>query len=156
MGSTYFTWDMSFTACDYDRLLDRGFVDSHGKHDSAEAFDELVAAVRKTMAEWYVRVGKHVLDCAPSFMGDIDERPKTSTSSSYPTVGRIVHFTPDNEPTKACRPAIVTGATNLLQQTLDLCVISPVGMTFERDVRTDYGCIDEPTPSTWHWPERTD
>lgn len=67
MASEYATWDILFMVCDRDRLSARGFIDSHGQHDSDEALDELSARIRAVLTEWHNRVGKHVLDCAPTF-----------------------------------------------------------------------------------------
>jgi hypothetical protein len=87
-----------------------------------------------------------------------------------PTVGRIVHYvsygTPGGEYGSECRAAVVTAAGRGLEektwnmeatnggdtaQEVDLCVLNPEGMFFNRGVSQD-----EPTKrgGTWHWPER--
>lgn len=88
-----------------------------------------------------------------------------------PTVGRIVHYTshgtPDGTYGKECRAAIITGVDEYqpsddghLVGHVDLCVLNPTGMFFNRSVHQEE--LDdkiEPGPSgrtggTWHWPER--
>jgi hypothetical protein len=80
-----------------------------------------------------------------------------------PSVGRVVHYTsygtPGGEYTSECRAAIVTEviddhlfAARGVNPPLSLCVLSPNGMFFDRNV--------DPGPAgdggTWHWPERVD
>lgn len=79
MSSEHWTWDINLYACDWDRLHARGFVDSHGNHDSDETFAELSACIREVLTEWYNRVGKHVLDGPPDFFGDIEDTCTTNT-----------------------------------------------------------------------------
>jgi hypothetical protein len=76
-------------------------------------------------------------------------------SESTPTVGRIVHYvsygTPKGEFTSQCRAAIVTAVNE--DKTLDLAVLNPTGMFFNRSVWGDH---TENQGGTWHWPERAD
>lgn len=87
-----------------------------------------------------------------------------------PSVGHIVHYvsygTPRGEYRSQCRAAIVTAvyedpdpadpATVLPGETrrmgeVDLCVLNPEGMFFNRDVPQN----ESAKPGgTWHWPER--
>jgi hypothetical protein len=88
-----------------------------------------------------------------------------------PTVGRIVHYvsygTPGGEYGQECRAAVVTAvgrgaeektrdieATNGgdMAQEVDLCVLNPEGMFFNRDVK-QYEPV-KTVGGTWHWPER--
>ncbi len=89
-----------------------------------------------------------------------------------PSVGRIVHYvsygTPGGEYGSECRAAVVTAVgltpdqmaaslqpteTGSYAQLLDLCVLNPEGMFFNRNVPQN-----EPLKSggTWHWPERVE
>lgn len=76
-----------------------------------------------------------------------------------PSVGRIVHYrsygTPGGEYPSVCRAAIVTAVeaahpTDRALGLVDLCVLNPEGMFFNRGVRQDDG---EHRGGTWHWPE---
>lgn len=87
-----------------------------------------------------------------------------------PSVGRIVHYTshgtPDGTYGKECRAAIVTAVDEYqpsdghLVGHVDLCVLNPTGMFFNRGVhQEELADKIEPGPSgrtggTWHWPER--
>lgn len=96
-----------------------------------------------------------------------------------PSVGRIVHYvsygTPGGEYRSECRAAIVTavddyqdsGASDVHIGHVDLCVLNPTGMFFNRqvmqhngDVGHDHAGAEIPQRSypggTWHWPERVD
>jgi len=81
-----------------------------------------------------------------------------------PSVGRIVHYvsygTPGGEYPSVCRAAIITAVDNYqdpkLDDTLhvgavDLCVLNPEGMFFNRGVLQRE---DEHRGGSWHWPER--
>lgn len=78
------------------------------------------------------------------------------------SVGRIVHYvsygTPGGEYTSECRAAVVTAVDEYQPSTgdhfighVDLCVLNPTGMFFNRGVHHDE---DEKRGGTWHWPER--
>ena len=86
-----------------------------------------------------------------------------------PSVGRTVHYqsygTPGGEYGSVCRAAIITAVPNpdaipmtpydvVPEGTVDLCVLNPEGMFFNRGVR--YGVAQDETHAggTWHWPER--
>jgi hypothetical protein len=91
--------------------------------------------------------------------------------SQKPSVGRIVHYTsygtPGGEYQSVCRAAVVTSvypmderdrrAMALLPDVepywIDLCVLNPEGMYFNRTVR--HGGLEN-KGGTWHWPERVD
>ncbi|MFC8490733.1 hypothetical protein ACFUJU_07985 [Streptomyces sp. NPDC057235] len=79
-----------------------------------------------------------------------------------PSVGRIVHYvsygTPGGEYTSQCRAAIITEVDEYQPSDdgqfvghLNLCVLSPDGMFFNKGVLQDK---DEHRGGTWHWPER--
>jgi hypothetical protein len=80
-----------------------------------------------------------------------------------PTVGRIVHYvsygTPGGEYQSECRAAVVTAVDNYQDQGdvpthighVDLCVLNPEGMFFNKGVLQDESLIKG---GTWHWPER--
>jgi hypothetical protein len=79
--------------------------------------------------------------------------------SFAPGVGRIVHYrsygTPGGEYPSTCRAAVIT-AVNPPEDdgdrpTLDLCVLNPEGMFFNRGVYKD---ANGETGGTWHVPER--
>lgn len=69
-----------------------------------------------------------------------------------PSVARMVHYvsygTPGGEYPSVCRAATVTAVTD--NNTVDLCVMNPEGLFFNRNVT-----LDEATKAggTWHWPE---
>ena len=86
-----------------------------------------------------------------------------------PSVGRIVHYvsygTPGGEYTSQCRAAIVAGvpvgalppadgplAWNSDAVVLDLVVLNPTGMFFNRCPQSE----DNHAGGTWHWPEAVD
>lgn len=72
-----------------------------------------------------------------------------------PSVGRIVHYrsygTPGGEFMPECRAAVVTSVIN--DTTVDLAVLNPEGMFFNRGVYLD-GNQAAGAGGTWHWPER--
>lgn len=80
-----------------------------------------------------------------------------------PSVGRIVHYvsygTPGGEYPSVCRAAVVTavdpgtGAEGFDPENVDLCVLNPEGMFFNRHVRQSE---EEHRGGTWHWPERVE
>lgn len=75
-----------------------------------------------------------------------------------PKVADIVHYvsygTPHGEYKSVCRAAIITAIGEEYDkgiEVIDLCVINPEGMYFNRSVDHD----EEPgNGGTWHWPER--
>lgn len=73
-----------------------------------------------------------------------------------PSVGRIVHYvsygTPGGEYTSECRAAVVTH-TDPKGDTVDLAVLNPTGMFFNRALLHDE---DGKAGGTWHWPERVE
>lgn len=109
-----------------------------------------------------------------------------------PSVGRIVHYvsygTPGGEFSKACRAAIVTAVRDGEPVPehgapyVDLCVLNPSGVFFDRQIGFDDGGETAGAPDcpireshgsphrycqcgwveashrggTWHWPERID
>lgn len=83
-------------------------------------------------------------------------------AEQQPSVGRTVHYvsygTPGGEYTSKCRAAIVTeldeyqpGNDGQFIGHLNLCVLNPEGMFFNKGVLQDEG---EHRGGTWHWPER--
>lgn len=84
-----------------------------------------------------------------------------------PSVGRIVHYvsygTPGGEYASQCRAAIVTEVDEYQPSSyqpssaeqfvghVNLCVLSPNGMFFDKGVLQDE---DSHRGGTWHWPER--
>lgn len=70
-----------------------------------------------------------------------------------PTVGRIVHYrsygTPDGEYEPKCRAAIVTEVSPIPLGVVDLAVVNPSGLFFDRNVRLDETGT---RGGTWHWP----
>lgn len=89
-----------------------------------------------------------------------------------PSVGRIVHYvsygTPGGEYTSQCRAAIVAAVpgavwTEESGQPLDLVVLNPTGLFFNRCTQDEGGVSETPgapdvrsyRAGTWHWPERT-
>jgi hypothetical protein len=81
----------------------------------------------------------------------------TQREGQQPSIGRIVHYvsygTPGGEYTSRCRAAVVTDVRN---GKIDLCVLNPTGLFFNRDVRhADLVPNTAMHPGgTWHWPER--
>lgn len=75
-------------------------------------------------------------------------------SNPRPTVGRIVHYvsygTPGGEYTSECRAAVVTAVREDVD-TVDIAVLNPTGMFFDRSVEHDE---TDKRGGTWHWPER--
>jgi hypothetical protein len=107
-----------------------------------------------------------------------------------PSVGRIVHYvsygTPGGEYTSQCRAAIITSVRDMDPVPehgvpyIDLCVLNPEGMFFNRNCLYDEGAETPGSPGcrnsethgnpfrycacgwaeasrkggTWHWPER--
>ncbi len=75
-----------------------------------------------------------------------------------PSIGRIVHYhsygTPGGEYASEPRAAIITAVSayddGTVISTVDLCVLNPEGMFFNRAVKYS----DEPTPGHWTWPPR--
>jgi hypothetical protein len=107
-------------------------------------------------------------------------------AEQIPSVGRTVHYvlygTPGGEYTSECRAAIITAVdADSDGEIVDLCVLNPTGMFFNRDTVIDEGAetpgdLQCPNISqhgnpfrycacgwqeakkaggTWHWPERT-
>lgn len=84
-----------------------------------------------------------------------------------PSIGRIVHYvsygTPGGEYTSQCRAAIITALRHdqvmkdfewvTIEDTVDLCVLNPEGLFFNREVRHDESGHKG---GTWHWPERVE
>lgn len=77
-----------------------------------------------------------------------------------PSVGRIVHYvsygTPGGEYGQECRAAVVTAvgdqaAIDGEMMDVDLCVLNPTGLFFNRDVSFS---DDSRVGGSWHWPER--
>jgi hypothetical protein len=79
--------------------------------------------------------------------------------TDMPSVGRIVHYvsygTPGGEYASVCRAAVVTavpsGVFELGAMPVDLAVLNPEGMFFNRGVPHSEL---EHHGGTWHWPER--
>ena len=73
--------------------------------------------------------------------------------TDQPSVGRVVHYTsygtPNGEYSSVCRAAVITSAE---AGVVDLCVLNPEGVFFNRGVALAMG--DDRTGGTWHWPER--
>lgn len=71
-----------------------------------------------------------------------------------PSVGRIVHYmsygTPKGEYTPMCRAAVITRVPGDADESIDLCVLNPEGLFFNRNVSYS----DDHEGGTWHWPER--
>ena len=73
-----------------------------------------------------------------------------------PSVGRIVHYvsygTPGGEYESQCRAAVITAVhTEFL---VDLAVLNPEGMFFNREVTHSGVALSAHGGGTWHWPER--
>lgn len=70
-----------------------------------------------------------------------------------PTVGRIVHYqsygTPGGEYKSQPRAAVVTAVHT--DDVVDLCVLNPEGMFFNRSVQRDV----DGKGGTWNWPPRS-
>jgi hypothetical protein len=80
--------------------------------------------------------------------------------SQKPSVGRIVHYvsygTPGGEYPSVCRAAIITATKTRpsgLPGIVDLCVLNPEGVFFNREVQQDEV---QKKGGTWHWPERVE
>ncbi len=75
-----------------------------------------------------------------------------------PSVGRVVHYvaygTPNSEHKPEHLAAIITSVFTLAssgdEQTVGLCVLDPVGIFFNQDVRRD---DTGQASGTWHFPE---
>lgn len=71
-----------------------------------------------------------------------------------PTVGRIVHYvsygTPGGEYSSQCRAAIIAGVPDGSFVAVDLVVLNPTGLFFNRCEQSEA----EHRGGTWHWPER--
>ncbi len=77
-------------------------------------------------------------------------------AAQQPSVGRVVHYvsrgSADGVFGRECRAAIITAVDQDNPEAIvDLCVLNPGGMFFDRDVVSDE---DEHGGGTWHWPER--
>jgi hypothetical protein len=74
-----------------------------------------------------------------------------------PSVGRIVHYvsygTPGGEYPSVCRAAVIT-AVNTDDGNVDLCVLNPEGMFFNRGVELGGDRLHQ--GGSWHWPERVE
>lgn len=72
-----------------------------------------------------------------------------------PSVGRIVHYssygTPGGEYSSVCRAAIIAAVKD--EHTVDLVVLNPEGLFFNKDVE-QFNISKK--GGTWHWPERVD
>lgn len=83
-------------------------------------------------------------------------------SDQQPSVGRIVHYvsygTPGGEYKSECRAAVVTAVPAAMwegnRQPVDLCVLNPEGLFFNRNVPHEEGDGVYPRGGSWHWPER--
>lgn len=87
-----------------------------------------------------------------------------------PSVGRVVHYvsygTPGGEYPSECRAAIVTAVDEYQPSDgfvghVDLCVLNPTGLFFNRGVHYDEGTVGDNhvrthRGGTWHWPERVE
>jgi hypothetical protein len=75
-----------------------------------------------------------------------------------PSVGRTVHYTsygtPGGEYPSVCRAAVVTAVDPNEPRYVDLCVLNPEGLFFNRHVRMADDMISG--GGTWHWPERVE
>jgi hypothetical protein len=71
-----------------------------------------------------------------------------------PSVGRIVHYTsygtPGGEYPSVCRAAVIAAVDNEAAMSVDLVVLNPEGLFFNKGVPYS----DDPIGGTWHWPER--
>ncbi len=71
-----------------------------------------------------------------------------------PHIGDSVHYvsygTPGGEYASVCRAAVITAVRKTLGW-VDLCVLNPEGMFFNRDVGQDERLK---RGGTWHWPEQ--
>lgn len=76
------------------------------------------------------------------------------TTRPVPSSGRVVHYhaegTPGGEYASEPRAAIVTavGSPGYPYSNVDLCVLTPSGICFHRDV--EYSAV--PHPGRWTWP----
>jgi hypothetical protein len=76
-----------------------------------------------------------------------------------PSIGRVVHYvsfgTPGGEFLPEHRAAIVTAVDPSNPEIVDLAVLNPTGMFFNRGVVHRDPSIGGGNPGgTWHWPER--
>lgn len=77
-----------------------------------------------------------------------------------PSLGRIVHYqshgSPNGQHSSQPRAAIITstyeGTPFEVEQRVDLCVLNPTGMYFDK--ATPFDAAEIPAPGTWHWPPR--
>lgn len=74
-----------------------------------------------------------------------------------PSIGRIVHYvaygTPGGEyKAEAHRAAIITQVHT--DTCVDICILNPTGLFFTTSAQ--FNGDAEPTPGTWHWPERVE
>jgi hypothetical protein len=76
-----------------------------------------------------------------------------------PSVGRVVHYVPDDVPDwGGCRAAVVTEVDSVTAEMVSLAVFTPAGVFFDRRCehsepkQTVDGLVR--TGRTWHWPER--
>jgi hypothetical protein len=74
-----------------------------------------------------------------------------------PSVGEIVHYTscgtPGGEYGSECRAAIVTAVRDQPGE-VDLAVLNPEGVFFNREVEQHEVAEPPGVGGTWHWPER--
>ena len=77
-------------------------------------------------------------------------------SEQKPSVGRIVHYqsygTPGGEFKSKPRAAVVSAVND--DGTLDLCVLNPEGLFFNRGVSMGGPDGSAPTPGCWNWPPK--
>lgn len=75
------------------------------------------------------------------------------------SVGRVVHYVSHGTPVRAdgsqafaaeCRAAVVT-EVNVNVGEVGLCVLTPTGQFFNREVQVN---LEENQGGTWHWPEQ--
>jgi hypothetical protein len=79
-----------------------------------------------------------------------------------PSIGRIVlyqrHGSPNGQHRAEPSPAIITAIVDAEEGVVDLCVLNPSGIYFDRATKHDP--VDEPnadgswTPGYWRWPPR--
>ncbi len=70
-----------------------------------------------------------------------------------PSIGKIVHYvsygTPNGEYKSECRAAVITAITDGVDE-VDLCVLNPEGLFFNKNVTLNESVR---LGGTWHWPE---